>query len=125
MPAPKGGLVLDSKEGLLKGGMSGPALVPSNPAGSHLLKALSYTDPLVQMPPSGKLPDAVLADFEQWIARGAVDPRAAGPALAATSQQYKGMSLDEGRRWWAFQPAAVVTAPKGGRACRVAEDKNR
>ena len=38
MPAPKGNLVLDSKEGLLKGGTSGPALVPGKPAESRLLK---------------------------------------------------------------------------------------
>ncbi len=56
MAAPKGDLVLDTKEGLLKGGASGPALVPGKPAESRLLKALSYTDPLAQMPPSGKLP---------------------------------------------------------------------
>ena len=55
MAAPKGDLVLDTKEGLLKGGASGPALVPGKPADSRLLKVLSYTDPLVQMPPSGKL----------------------------------------------------------------------
>ena len=85
MPAPKGSLVLDSKEGLLKGGVSGPALVPGKPAESRLLTALSYTDPLAQMPPSGKLPDAVLADFEQWIARGAADPRASTPALASAA----------------------------------------
>ena len=60
MAAPKGDLVLDTKEGLLKGGASGPVLVPGNAAESRLLKVLSYTDPLVQMPPSGKLTDAVL-----------------------------------------------------------------
>ena len=53
MPAPMGSLVLDNKDGLLKGGVHGPALVPGNPAESRLLKALSYTDPLAQMPPSG------------------------------------------------------------------------
>ena len=116
MPAPKGSLVLDSKEGLLKGGTSGPALVPGKPAESRLLKALSYSDPLAQMPPSGKLPDAVLADFEQWIARGAADPRANVSALASAEPQYKGMSLEEGRKWWAFQPVAAVPAPKTARA---------
>ena len=55
MPAPKGSLVLDTKEGLLKGGTSGPALVPGKPAESRLIKVLTYTDPLAQMPPSGKL----------------------------------------------------------------------
>ena len=111
MPAPKGNLVLDTKEGMLKGGVSGPAIVPGRPAESRLITALSYTDPLAQMPPSGKLPEAVLADFQQWIARGAADPRAAAPATAA-AVQYKGMSLDEGRKWWAFQPVAAHPAPK-------------
>ena len=112
MAAPKGDLVLDTKEGLLKGGMSGPVLVPGNPAESRLLKVLNYTDPLVQMPPSGKLPDAVLGDFTQWISRGAVDPRASAPALASASPQYKGMSLEDGRKWWALQPVAAHAAPK-------------
>ena len=110
LTAPKGNLVLDSKEGLLKGGVSGPALVPGNPAESRLMTALRYSDPLAQMPPSGKLPDTVLADFEQWIARGAADPRTTTPAAAAI--HYKGMSLEEGRKWWAFQPVAVKPAPK-------------
>src|SRR5262245_24113183 len=61
----KGGLRLDSRDGLLKGGDSGPALVPGNPAASLLLKALRYGD--VKMPPTGKLPDAVIADFQTWI----------------------------------------------------------
>ena len=71
------------------------------PAESKLFKALTYTDPHLHMPPSGKLPDAVIADFEQWIAGGAPDPRAEAPA---TSAALKGMSVDEGRKWWAFQP---------------------
>jgi hypothetical protein len=111
MPAPKGNLVLDTREGLLKGGVSGPAIVPGNSGESRLITALSFTDPLVSMPPSGKLPEAVLADFQQWIARGAADPRAAAPATAA-AVHYKGMSLEEGRKWWAFQPVAVHAAPK-------------
>ena len=111
MAAPKGDLVLDTKEGLLKGGVSGPVLVPGKPGESRLIKILSYTDTLVQMPPSGKLPDAVLADFTQWIASGAADPRVTEPAIASASPQYKGMSLEEGRKWWAFQP---VVAHAGG-----------
>ncbi len=112
MAAPKGNLVLDSREGLLKGGISGPALVPHKPGDSRLLKAISYADPLVQMPPSGKLADSVVADFQHWIARGAADPRASVPALASAEPQYKGMSLQDGRKWWAFQPVAVVAAPR-------------
>src|SRR5688572_17288378 len=63
MVAPKGSLVLDTKEGMLKGGVSGPAVVPGQPGESRLITALSFTDPLAKMPPSGKLPEAVLADF--------------------------------------------------------------
>src|SRR5436189_4637647 len=62
MAAPKGNLILDTKEGLLKGGVSGPVLVPGKPAESRLIKVLSYTDPVVQMPPTGKLPENLLAD---------------------------------------------------------------
>jgi hypothetical protein len=112
MPAPKGNLVLDTKEGLLKGGVSGPAIVPGRPAESRLITALSFTDPLVSMPPSGKLPEAVLADFQQWIARGAADPRVSTSAVAAAAPLYKGMSLEEGRKWWAFQPVTAHAAPK-------------
>ena len=114
MAAPKGELILDTKEGLLKGGTSGAVLVPGRPAESRLLKVLSYTDPLAKMPPSGKLPDSVLEDFTQWITRGAVDPRTSAPALASASPLYKGMSLEDGRKWWAFQPVAAHAAPKVG-----------
>ncbi|MCM3881015.1 MAG: PSD1 and planctomycete cytochrome C domain-containing protein, partial [Vicinamibacterales bacterium] len=107
MAAPKGELTLDTREGLLKGGVSGPAIVPGRPADSRLMKVLSYSDSMVQMPPAGKLPDAMLADFAQWISAGAVDPRVTAPALASASPQYKGMSLEEGRTWWAFQPVAA------------------
>ena len=70
MAAPKGELVLDTKEGMLKGGTSGALLVPGKPAESRLLKVLSYTDPLVQMPPLGTLaPDNdALAMIRRWIA---------------------------------------------------------
>src|SRR5687767_4267917 len=67
LKAPMGGLIVDTKAGLLKGGTVGPAIVPGKPAESRLLKALRFTDPHLQMPPTGKLPDNVIADFEQWI----------------------------------------------------------
>src|ERR1700712_847353 len=59
LKSPMGGLALDSKAALLNGGGSGPALVPGKPDESRLLNALSYNDAHLQMPPSGKLPDAV------------------------------------------------------------------
>src|SRR5437764_14520983 len=61
----RGGLRLDTREAVLTGGDTGPALVPGNPADSLLLKSLQY-DGEVKMPPKGKLPDAAIADFEKW-----------------------------------------------------------
>ena len=110
LTAPMADLTLDTKEGLLKGGHSGPAIVPGNAADSLLLKALTYAA-TPQMPPTGKLPDAVIADFEQWIAKGALDPRTEAATTSAASK-YKGMSIEEGRKWWAFQPVVAHDAPK-------------
>src|SRR5436190_6105513 len=71
----RGGLLVDSREALLKGGDSGPAIVPGKPDESLLLSALRYQD--FEMPPKGKLGDDVIRNFEQWIREGAVDPRTA------------------------------------------------
>jgi hypothetical protein len=107
MAAPKAGLMLDTKEGVAASGV----IVPGKPDESLLMQALGYEDPTLQMPPSGKLSDVILADFSQWITRGAVDPRVAAPSNTA-SAQYKGMSIEDGRKWWAFQPVVAATAPR-------------
>jgi hypothetical protein len=101
----KGGLLLDTRDGVRKGGDSGPVVVPGKPADSLLLKALRYED--TQMPPDGRLPERVVADFETWIKQGALDPRDAQPASAPA----KGIDLDAGRRFWSFQPPRRHDAP--------------
>src|SRR5436190_7513365 len=71
----KGGLALDSKERALKGGNTGPAIVPSKPEASLLLTAIRHADPDLEMPPEEKkLPDEVIANFEKWIKAGAPFP---------------------------------------------------
>lgn len=99
----KGGLRLDLRETVLRGGDSGPAIVPGQPAESLLLKAVRYED--LQMPPSGKLADQVIADLAQWVQMGAPDPR-------------QGESLPESNRpvvarkdHWAFQPVKTPGLP--------------
>lgn len=78
----KGGLALDSKERALKGGKSGPAIIPSNPDASLLLQAMRHAEPDLEMPPEEKkLPDEVIANFEKWIKAGAPFPENAGPAV--------------------------------------------
>jgi len=112
LKSPMSGLVVDTKAGLLKGGARGPEIIPGKPADSRLLQALRYTDPQLQMPPTGKLDDKVIADFEQWIAAGAPDPRQDPTGTAASPAPLKGMSIEEGRKWWAFQPVREIQAPK-------------
>ncbi|TXT20046.1 MAG: hypothetical protein FD138_4286, partial [Planctomycetota bacterium] len=75
----KGSLAVDSRAGLLKGGDTGPAIMPGKPGESLLLKALKHDANVSAMPPKEKLSAAAVADFETWIAAGAADPRE-GPA---------------------------------------------
>jgi hypothetical protein len=110
LKAPMGGLILDTKAGLRKGGADGPVVIAGKPSESLLLEALRYTDRKLQMPPSGKLSATVIADFERWIAAGAPDPRK-DLAIAGTPARPAGMSLQEGRKWWAFQPVHEKPAP--------------
>jgi len=111
MKPPMGNLGLDTKAAMLKGGAGGPVIVPGKPGDSRLLAAIRYNDPDLQMPPSGKLSDSVIADFETWIASGAPDPRL-GPSTAAPAPApLKGMSIEDGRKWWAFQPVRELPAP--------------
>src|SRR5690349_20392297 len=111
LKAPMGGLVLDTKAGLLKGGASGPVIIAGKPAESRLLKAIRYADLKLQMPPTGKLADNVIADFESWIAAGAPDPRVDAATANASPSPLKGMPIEEGRKWWAFQPVRELPAP--------------
>lgn len=111
LKAPMGGLVLDTKAGMAAGGANGVVVVAGKPKESRLLTALRFEDAHLQMPPSGKLPDAVIADFEQWIATGAADPRTV-TSKVEVSAALKGMSIEDGRKWWAFQPITELAAPK-------------
>src|SRR5438552_3599382 len=94
----KAGLRLDTRDGIRKGSESGPVIVPYKAAESLLIKALRY-DGDVQMPPKGKLPDSVIADFEKWVNTGAPDPRQG----RAGERKQVGMTLEAGRQFWAYQ----------------------
>src|SRR5262249_9698757 len=101
------GLLLDTRDALRKGGDSGPAIVPGRPTESLLLKAVRHTSAELRMPPKGKLPDAVIADLEKWIALGAPDPRT--EAKPATAQ--KTINIVEGRKFWAYRPPRAPAVP--------------
>jgi len=102
----RGGLALDTREGLLKGGDGGPAVVPGDPGKSLLVRSLRHAPGAPEMPPKGKLPAAVIADVEAWVRMGAPDPRT-GPGAVVR----KGMSLEDGRRFWSFVPPKDTPPP--------------
>jgi len=105
----KGNLRLDSREGWKRGGDSGSPISPGNPQASLLSKAVSYADRDLKMPPKRKLSASAIRDLEEWIAKGAVDPREA-PAAAIHSRQ-KALSVAEGREFWSFKPAQTIKPP--------------
>src|SRR6266849_10141900 len=78
----KGNLHLDSREGILKGGDTRPAIVSGNVEKSLLIEAVRYGNPDLQMPPKGKLTDEQISDLATWVSMGAPWPadRAASPA---------------------------------------------
>jgi cytochrome c553 len=99
--SPMGGLRLDTREGMLKGGARGPAVVPGKPADSLLLRAVRQSDSL-KMPPSGKLKDADIAALAEWIEMGAP-----WGAPVATSN-----SAAPAKKYWAFVPPAEPKLPE-------------
>src|SRR5438067_4538193 len=92
----KGELRLDTREGVLKGGSSGPAVVPGDPDKSLLIRAVRHADESLRMPEQ-KLPAAAVADLEAWVKMGAPDPRTG----AATT---KALDLAKAREFWSFRP---------------------
>jgi hypothetical protein len=104
----KGGLLLDTRAGVLKGGNTGPAVVPGNLEKSLLITAVRYQDKDLQMPPSDKkLPEKVIADLEEWVRMGAPDPRIEGATAAGTYAAEQ----EKARKHWAYKPVVKPSVP--------------
>ena len=105
----KGELYLDSRDAMLKGGESGPAIVPEHPEQSRLVEAIGYKNVDLQMPPKGKLSEAQIADLAAWVRMGAPWPKetsaTAGPAKGAFDLQKRKASH------WAWQPIKAEIPP--------------
>ncbi|HUR44458.1 MAG TPA: c-type cytochrome domain-containing protein, partial [Candidatus Saccharimonadales bacterium] len=99
----KGGLRLDTREDLLKGGDSGVAIVPGESERSLLIKAIRYTDKDLAMPPSKdgskKLPDLAIKDLVDWVKAGAPYP-GLQTSTAGTKQRH-----------WSFLPMQNPAEP--------------
>ena len=103
----KGNLRLDSRQAILKGGDSGPAVVPGHPEKSLLIKAVGYTDDELRMPPRSKLAAAQLAILNRWVERGLAWPETKGVDSKGEASAF---NLAERSRHWCWQPL-LQTAP--------------
>jgi hypothetical protein len=106
----KGGLRLDDREALLKGGETGPVVVPGSLEKSRLIEAIGYKNVELQMPPKGKLPDTVIADLTAWVKMGAPWPKESRNKAAAAAD---GFDLQKRKRsHWAWQPIGAHQPPR-------------
>jgi hypothetical protein len=105
--AVKGGLRLDSRAALLKGGETGPGLVAGHPEQSRLIEAITWDNPDLQMPPRRKLSSSQIADLTAWVRDGAPWPAESGTATADRARE----AAARARNHWAFQPIATPTPP--------------
>ena len=106
----KGGLRVDSRPAILKGGDIGPAVVVGKPDSSLLVKAVRHASDDLRMPPDKKLKPEQIAAIEQWVKIGLPDPRAkpagAGPELADWET-----TVRERAKWWSLQPVKIPAVP--------------
>jgi hypothetical protein len=119
----KGGLRLDSRIGVLKGGENGPAVVPGRRDESLLVEAIHYEG--LEMPPAGKLDADKIAILTRWVELGAPWPASEPPSAAAAATAARPRITDEDRKFWAFQPIRPrpVPAPAGDRWSRNPIDR--
>lgn len=105
--AASGGLRLDSRDALVKGGRSGPAIQPGKPESSLLLKAIHYENDRLHMPPARQLAAEEIKAIEQWVRDGAPWPEKA-PAVSSP------VITDQQRAFWSFQKVknSVIPAVK-------------
>ncbi|MBM3783552.1 MAG: DUF1553 domain-containing protein [Acidobacteria bacterium] len=93
-----GGLSMTTRDALLKGGNSGPAVMAGEPEASLLVRAITHQHERIKMPPTGtKLADPEIAAIKTWIRDGAVWPETLAPKVVSN--------------WWAFQPIGNPQPP--------------
>lgn len=110
----KGGLRLDSRAAILRGGDTGRAVRTGNPEASLLIEALHYGADSYQMPPKQKLPESTIRDFEHWVRMGLPWPDSEDiPSPPVKKGGTSGdLFSDEAKKFWAFQPVASSPFPE-------------
>ena len=105
----KGGLLLDHRAGVLKGGDSGPSIVSGKPEESLLIEAIGYDNVDLEMPPRGRLSDQQIADLTEWVKRGAPWPKEA--AKGPGNKDHFNLAERKADHW-AWQPVKAMQPPK-------------
>ena len=106
-----GGLRLDARQNILKGGSRGPAIQPGSPQDSLLIQAVTQSHPELKMPPQGKLSPEQIEDLQAWIRDGAVWPEAQA-AIAEQEPEQEYVIRPEYREFWSFQPVRKPEIPR-------------
>lgn len=101
--------MLDTSEGLLKGGIDGAVIVPGDPEKSMLIESIRYLNKDLQMPPKVKLSDAQIADLVSWVKMGAPDPRR---SESSSDSKKFGYDVAAARQQWAFRLPNDPPVPK-------------
>jgi mono/diheme cytochrome c family protein len=106
-----GGLRVDSRDSLLKGGKSGPAIIPGKPDESLLIKAVTHGDERLKMPMAGqKLSEEQISDLANWIRNGVYWPQHEVFAAATGSGGFA--ITPEQKGFWSFRPLSKPDLPK-------------
>src|SRR6266567_162040 len=104
-----GGLRLDSKAALEKGGRDGQVIMPGDPDKSLLIQAIKQTG-MLKMPKGGKLRDDEVATLVAWVQEGAPWPAVSTAATTSVTAK-SGAITEKQREFWSFQPLKTVTPP--------------
>src|SRR5262249_52146416 len=118
----KGGLRVDDRNGLIRGGDTAPAIVPGKPEKSLLLQAVKQTHEKIKMPPKKQLSEEQIADLTKWIADGAAWPPVRVPAsVGKPNPEYDRLRKEH----WAWQPLAETKPPAVKDTAWVRDDIDR
>ena len=119
----KGGLVLDSRAGMQKGGDTGAAITPGDPDASLLIEAVRHQNEDIAMPPKKKLAAEAIADLETWVKMGAPDPRTTD--TVAVVQAKSAIDWTKARDWWSLKPLTAPAVPAVKDSAWPANDVDR
>ena len=103
----RAGFEVDTRVAMLRGGDSGPGIVPGDPDASLLIQAVRYDNPDLQMPPRASLTGDEILVLERWVAMGAPMPEPRGHAVKGgapgTEFRWSDEDIEQGRLHWAYQ----------------------